>query len=93
MGTAAEGPTGQRGPQLVHVWTQFQQLDLSFFKTFSITEKFRWQFRAESFNFANHTNLNNPDTCVDCPGRAGKILAAFPGYSPRLWQFALRLDF
>jgi hypothetical protein len=72
---------------------QFQQLDVSFFKTFNVTEKFRLQLRAESFNFANHTNLNNPDTCVDCPGRAGKILAVFPGYSPRLWQFALRLDF
>jgi hypothetical protein len=38
---------------------------MSFFKTFPVTERCRIQFRAESFNFANHTNLANPNSCVD----------------------------
>ena len=92
-GRPLKGQLGNSGRNWFMFGPQFQQLDASFFKNFSITEKFRLQLRAESFNFANHTNLGNPDTCVDCPGRAGKILAVFPGYSPRLWQFALRLDF
>jgi hypothetical protein len=41
--------------------------DLSIFKNFPITERFRVQFRAESFNFWNHVNLGDPDPCVDCP--------------------------
>ena len=51
------------------------------------------QFRAESFNFANHTNLANPNSCVDCPGIAGRIFGAFANYVPRQWQFALKFDY
>jgi len=51
------------------------------------------QFRAESFNFANHMNLANPNTCVDCPGSAGKITGPFQLVTPRQWQFGLRLEF
>jgi hypothetical protein len=71
----------------------FQQLDMSFFKTFSITEKHNLQFRAESFNFTNHTNLANPNNCVDCPGVAGRIFGAFASYVPRQWQMALKYSF
>lgn len=71
----------------------FQQWDMSFFKTFDITERYRLQFRAESFNFANHTNLANPTICVDCPGTAGRIFGAFNNYVPRQWQMALKFEF
>jgi len=71
----------------------FSQWDMSFFKTFAITERYRMQFRAESFNFANHTNLSNPNSCVDCPGVAGRIFGAFANYVPRQWQFALKFDY
>jgi hypothetical protein len=71
----------------------FAQWDMSFFKSFNITERFRAQFRAESFNFANHTNLANPNTCVDCPDVAGRIFGAFANYVPRQWQLALKLQF
>lgn len=75
------------------VGPSFQQWDMSFFKTFEITERYRVQFRAESFNFANHTNLANPNVCVDCPGQAGRIFGAFSNYVPRQWQMALKFDF
>ena len=51
------------------------------------------QFRAESFNFTNHTNLGQPNGCVDCPGVAGRIFNAIGNYVPRQWQMALRYTF
>jgi hypothetical protein len=71
----------------------FGQLDMSFFKTFAVTERVRVQFRAESFNFTNHTNLGQPNGCVDCPGVAGRIFAAIGNYVPRQWQMATRVEF
>ena len=71
----------------------FAQLDMSFFKTFQIKERHSLQFRAESFNFTNHTNLANPNSCVDCPGQAGRIFGAFANYIPRQWQMALKYAF
>jgi hypothetical protein len=71
----------------------FTQLDMSFFKTFAVTERFRVQFRAESFNFANHLNLGQPNGCVDCPGVAGRIFNAIGNYVPRQWQMATRVEF
>ncbi len=71
----------------------FAQMDLSFFKSFTIKEGIRTQFRAESFNFLNHTNLANPNACVDCPGVAGRIFGAFANYVPRQWQMALKVEF
>ncbi len=57
------------------VGPSFSQWDMSFFNNFAITERCHLQFRAESLTFANHTNLANPNSCVDCPGVAGRILA------------------
>jgi hypothetical protein len=71
----------------------FWQMDMSFFKTFRITERFRMQFWTESFNFLNHTNLANPNGCVDCPGIAGRIFGTFANYVPRQWQIALKAEF
>lgn len=75
------------------VGPSFTQLDMSFFKTFRIREGHSMQFRAECFNFTNHTNLANPNACVDCPGQAGRIFGAFAGYVPRQWQMALKYAF
>ncbi len=69
------------------------QWDMSFFKNFAITERFKAQFRAESYNFGNHMNFANPSTCVDCPGSAGKITGLFRLSTPRQWQFGLRLEY
>ncbi len=71
----------------------FGQLDMSFFKTFSVTERVKVQYRAEAFNFTNHTNLGQPNGCVDCPGVAGRIFNGIGNYVPRQWQMALRAQF
>ena len=55
--------------------------------------KVKLQYRAEAFNFANHTNLGQPNGCVDCPGVAGRIFNAIGNYVPRQWQMALRAQF
>ncbi|HWA96019.1 MAG TPA: TonB-dependent receptor [Terracidiphilus sp.] len=39
----------------------FYQLDFSLMKNFPITEKLRFQFRADLFNILNHPNLASPD--------------------------------
>jgi hypothetical protein len=88
----ARGTFGTVGRNQI-VGPSFQQMDLSFFKTFNITERHNVQFRAESFNFTNHTNLANPNNCVDCPGTAGRIFGAFANYVPRQWQMALKYSF
>ena len=59
------------------------------FKNFAITEKVNVQFRAESFNVANHTNLGLPVADLNSPS-FGQILSAG---SPRLMQFALKLTY
>ena len=71
----------------------FAQLDMSFFKTFAVTERLRASFRAEAFNFTNHTNLGQPNGCVDCPGVAGRIFNTIANYVPRQWQMAARFEF
>jgi hypothetical protein len=49
----------------------------------------RVQFRAESFNVANHPNFGLPVADMNSPN-FGQILTAS---SPRLMQFALKLMF
>lgn len=71
----------------------FQQWDMSLSKTFSVTERFKAQFRAEAFNAPNRVNLANPNACVDCPGTAGRITNIFQLATMRQWQFGLRLQY
>jgi hypothetical protein len=65
-------------------------LDLSAFKTFTITESTRLQFRAESFNLANHPNFSNPATAIDTES-AGAITGTYN--NGREIQLALKLLF
>jgi outer membrane receptor protein involved in Fe transport len=71
----------------------FFNTDLSVFKNFKITEQFRAQFRTEIFNIFNHTNLGNPNNCVDCGGNSGFITGTAVGYMPRQVQFGLKIEF
>ncbi len=71
----------------------FQQFDASLSQTFSITERFKAQFRAEMFNVPNQVNLANPNACVDCPGTAGRITNIFQLATMRQMQFGLRLSY
>src|SRR5262249_23175097 len=70
------------GPGLVSV-------DFSLFKTFSITERWKLQFRSEFFNVINHPNFRGLDTTFDSPS-AGELSAAG---AARQIQFALKLLF
>jgi hypothetical protein len=83
----------------------FKRLDLSLFKNFQITERFRAEFRSEFFNILNHPNFNSP-------GFGGNGVVAVSGarnfnsknfgeigstrdapYDSRQIQFALKLYF
>lgn len=60
--------------------------DFSALKNIRLTEGKQLQFRAELFNFLNHTNLRLPDSDISSP-TFNQILEA---QSPRLVQFALK---
>lgn len=74
--------SGIRGPQQ-------DRWDFGLIKTFPITERWKLQFRAETFNAMNYTNLANPNT-TPTSGAFGTITAQDP---PRSWQGALKLTF
>jgi hypothetical protein len=67
----------------------FTNFDTSLTRNFALTESMRVQFRAESFNVANHPNFGLPVADMNSPN-FGQILTAS---SPRLMQFALKLMF
>jgi len=83
----------------------FKRLDISLFKDFQLSERFKLQFRSEFFNILNHPNFN-------APGFGGNGVVAIGGsnnfssssfgeigstrdapYDPRQIQFALKLYF
>ena len=63
--------------------------DFSAFKSSPVTEGKELEFRAEFFNFLNHTNFRLPDSDISSP-TFNQILAALP---PRLIQLALKFQF
>ena len=67
-----------------------QTLDLALQREFSVTEKIKFQIRAEAFNALNHTNLGTPNRFVNTPQFGTITEAATP---PREIQFGARLSF
>ncbi|MBV8894962.1 MAG: TonB-dependent receptor [Acidobacteriaceae bacterium] len=67
----------------------FTDFDASLTRTFRLRERTGLEFRAESFNIANHPNFGLPVADLNSPS-FGQILTAG---SPRLMQFALKLMF
>jgi hypothetical protein len=67
-----------------------QTLDLAMTREFNITEKAKFQFRAEFFNALNHTNLGTPGRFVNTPQFGVITEAATPG---RQIQFGARVSF
>ena len=65
------------------------RMDFGLIKNFAITERWKLQFRAETFNAANYSNLANPNT-TPTSGAFGTITGQDP---PRSWQGALKLTF
>ncbi len=72
-----------------------RELDLSLFKTTSITERLSSQFRVEAFNLLNHANFGIPSGAVfsgtSINAAAGVITTT--GTNSRQMQFALKLIF
>jgi len=65
----------------------YNDVDFAVLKNFGIWESLHLQFRAEFFNFFNHTNFENPVT-VTSNANFGQILSANPS---RVIQGALKL--
>ena len=59
-------------------------------REFSVTEKMRFQFRAEFFNALNRTNLGTPNRFVNTPQFGTTTEAATPG---REVQLGVRVSF
>jgi hypothetical protein len=59
-------------------------------REFAVTEKLRFQFRAEFFNALNHTNLGTPNRFVNTPQFGSITEAATPG---REVQLGARVSF
>src|SRR5262249_51969260 len=86
LGNAGRGIL--RGPGLA-------TLDLSVFKSTSISERTRLEFRAESFNLLNRTNLGLPNPIVFSGGTTSPSAGIITSTSTtsRQIQFALKLVF
>jgi hypothetical protein len=70
----------------------FNNLDLSLFRTFPLTEFLRLQLRAEALNALNHPNFANPNANISDPSTFGFITAT-TGTAQRTMRFAARLSF
>lgn len=68
----------------------FYQVDLGLSKNFSLTERFKLQFRAEAFNLLNKANFAAPNANISSAAAFGTITST---YDPRKLQFALKLQF
>jgi len=88
---AATGTFGNEGRNTIE-GPGYTDLDLSVERTFTLRESTRLQFRAESYDLANHANFYNPNPSTDTYGSGsfGKISQA---YDPRQLQFSLKLLF
>jgi hypothetical protein len=67
-----------------------QTLDLALQRQFGLTEKVKFQFRAELFNALNHTNLGTPNRFVNTPQFGTITEAATPA---REIQLSARISF
>lgn len=77
-----EGRNAVRGPG-------FNQIDLSLFKNFNITERHQIQFRLEAFNAFNHARFLQPTATLGSP-TFGAITSAADG---RILQLAVKYTF
>jgi hypothetical protein len=87
----------------------YTNLDLGLFKNFSITERFKLQFRAEFFNALNHANFESPRdstdgstlitstgfgrTCCSAASTPSSANVIATGESARVIQLGLKLSF
>ncbi len=88
----AVGTFGNAGRNIL-IGPGIENIDFGAIKTFSITERYKVQFRAEAFNLFNHANFANPNGNVSA-GTFGTITGtnATAG-APRVLQLALKATF
>ena len=87
-GFGNEGRNALRGPTL-------KNFDLGLHRDFRVTERFLVQFRAETFNVANHPNFNLPEFRVsqNAFGTISGTAFAFQTGAQRQIQFAAKIVF
>jgi hypothetical protein len=78
---------GNCGPYIIR-GPNFFNIDAGIHRDFSITERFRVTFRAELFNFLNHTNFSNPNASIGA-ATAGQISATQPARTVQLGVHAV----
>jgi hypothetical protein len=94
----APQPTGTIGtaPRNSLFGPNFRHVDLSISKAFAVTERANVQFRAESYNISNTPSyiipLGSGNAQLGNPA-FGTVTNFDPNYTPRLYQFALKLAF
>lgn len=68
----------------------FNQADLGIFRNFRIYNRLNFQFRAEAYNVANHTNVNSVGTSIGSATTFGQVT----GYrDARILQFGGKVSF
>ena len=68
------------------------QVDATLSKAFRIREGWKFEFRVEAYNVANHINWDNP--IVDFNNaNFGKVISKRPGYIGREVQYGFKLSF
>ncbi|HZS03604.1 MAG TPA: TonB-dependent receptor [Blastocatellia bacterium] len=70
----------------------FFETDASIFRTFSITERVQFQFRAEALNATNHANFANPTSDINS-STFGFITGTYGPNQSRQWRFGARISF
>ncbi len=61
-----------------------ENFDISMFKNFNITERFKAQFRAEAYNVFNHTQFTSLDTTIKFNNTTSAVNVAATSYSPAM---------
>ncbi len=80
---------GNAGANILTSGGQFNK-DFGLSKYFRLSERFRLQFRWEVFNLTNTPAYSPPNANIESPD-VGKVRGTYS--SPRIMQFALRLEF
>jgi hypothetical protein len=70
----------------------FRHLDFSLYKVFPITERLHVEFRAEAYNVTNTANFATPNATLGGP-LFGNVTSTIQEYTPRQYQFALKLQY
>src|SRR5262249_7020455 len=84
----------------------WREVDLSVFKDFALNEKYKLSFRVKAYNISNTTNFSlpnfnisgwtvsrNPAGIPTTAGAFGQITSTNIGFTPRVIELALKLNF